>query len=474
MRILLSSMAMFLVLSTIASTTVTVKGVRQDAATGVVTVTYDLAGDPAIVTFGAATNSVALSDAACRRVGGSVNRLVQPGENLSVTWCPYENDQNIVLKSANGFAAQLKAWPTNDPPDYLVYNLLYANPSASTVHTPGSAAVSYYTSTNAFPHPVTDRRYKTDYLVMRKIPAKGVVWRMGSPTTEANRSAGAEQTHYVKLTSDFYMAIYEITARQAKLIGNDVGQNEAYNVSKEFPNSEPEVQPMHSWGLISLRGTAWPTNLYSSVGGALARWQKNLGIPVDIPTEAQWEFACRGGSPVYEKFPGEASGLTLADVAWYQGNSLGDTIHYTGIYRMHEVGLKAPNGYGLYDMIGNMSEFVLDWYASVASQLPAGKNYSTYVFEGPIGPDAPSPYSASDLRPKNTFRGGGFTCAGSYCRSACRIAFCAAYGDGPATSYSPNYPNKSDDPKYNAEAAKFQKASNGIRLTVTPASAAVR
>ena len=474
MKNLLSLFATLSVLSAWASSTVTVTGVRQDAATGVVTVTYDLAGDPAIVTFGATTNSVALPDAACRRVGGAVNRLVQPGTGHAVTWCPYENDRNIVLGSANGFAAQLKAWPTNEPPDYLVYNLLYANPAATTLHKPDSGAFSYYTSTNAFPYPVTDRRYKTDYLVMRKIPAKNVVWRMGSPTTESNRSAGAEQPHYVKLTNDFYMAIYEITTRQAKLIGDTVGQNDGYKVTVEFPNSEPETHPVDGWGLNSLRGTAWPTNLYASVGGYLANWQQKLGIPVDIPTDAQWEFACRGGSPVYEKFPGEASGLTVDDVAWHNGNSLGDTVHYTGIYRMHEVGLKAPNGYGLYDMLGNMSEYVLDWYASITSQLPAGKDFSTYVFEEPIGPDAPSPFSATDLRPKNTLRGGGFASASSYCRSACRISFCAAYGDGPATSYCPNYPNDKNSPKYDANAVQFQKASYGIRLTVTPASAAVR
>jgi formylglycine-generating enzyme required for sulfatase activity len=70
------------------------------------------------------------------------------------------------------------------------------------------------------------------------------------------------------------------------------------------------------------------------------------GVDMRLPSEAEWEYAARGGSPSAHYAP-------LGQIAWYSANSMGTT---------HEVGQKQANGYGLYDMLGNVWEWVADWY----------------------------------------------------------------------------------------------------------------
>ncbi len=73
-----------------------------------------------------------------------------------------------------------------------------------------------------------------------------------------------------------------------------------------------------------------------------------------LPTEAEWEYSARGGQ--YHKYAGSDN---VDKVAWYDGNSGDET---------HPVGQKKPNGFGLYDMSGNVREWVWDWYGDYSSQ----------------------------------------------------------------------------------------------------------
>ena len=117
----------------------------------------------------------------------------------------------------------------------------------------------------------------------------------------------------------------------------------------------------------------------------------------DLPTEAQWEYACRAGTTTAYSFGDDKS--KMGEYAWFQKNAYGVDEMYA-----HLVGLKKPNAWGLYDMHGNVWEWCRDGYQQ---KLPGGTD-----------PEAP----AAAIR---MYRGGGWGYLVSSCRSAHR------YGDAP-------------------------------------------
>src|SRR6185436_6059987 len=118
-----------------------------------------------------------------------------------------------------------------------------------------------------------------------------------------------------------------------------------------------------------------------------------------LPTEAEWEYACRGWTSDRRFSYGDDPGYTnLPAFAWFNGNSGGST---------HAVGQKLPNPWGLYDMHGNVSEWCHDWYVIIP---PGG------IAVDPRGP-ATSPSSS------RVFRGGSFSGIAGSCRSASRHPF---------------------------------------------------
>ncbi len=120
-----------------------------------------------------------------------------------------------------------------------------------------------------------------------------------------------------------------------------------------------------------------------------------------MPTEAEWEFAARGGnlSQGYKY----AGSNTIGDVAWYYDNSYALGSSHPD-YGTHPVGTKAPNELGLYDMCGNVFEWCQDWYGS----------YSSSPSTNPTGPA-----SGSD----RVHRGGGWIIGAGYGRVSDRYAY---------------------------------------------------
>jgi formylglycine-generating enzyme required for sulfatase activity len=111
-----------------------------------------------------------------------------------------------------------------------------------------------------------------------------------------------------------------------------------------------------------------------------------------LPTEAQWEYACRAGSTTRYYFDDDDS--ILDKYAWYSSNAGG---------RTHPVGAKRPNAWGLYDMHGNVWEWCQDWYApGYAASWPTD--------------DPPGPAVGS----YRVFRGGSWSVGASRCRASCR------------------------------------------------------
>ena len=133
----------------------------------------------------------------------------------------------------------------------------------------------------------------------------------------------------------------------------------------EFCNKLSEKERLQKVYTISGRSPATGYPITSAT--VTADWSKN---GYRLPTEAQWEYTAKGGNGS----PGNYTYLgsnTIGDVAWYTNNSGSKT---------HEVGKKAPNGLGLYDMSGNVWEWCWDWYGSYSdgSQTdPSGASSGT-------------------------------------------------------------------------------------------------
>lgn len=254
-------------------------------------------------------------------------------------------------------------------------------------------------------------KYKTTHLVMRKIPATNKIWTMGAPPTEPGYQESTETNHLVKLTQDYYMGVFEITQKQYTLL---VGNNPSTGTTRE----DADVLPVNKlfYGNLEANNNNTACEFVKRVRA------KTTNINFCLPTEAQWEFACRAGSvsALYSgRFVGEGGLWSGNDgqtdpLAWFggendtQGNSAID-----GVRAQHPVGQKLPNAFGLYDMYGNVLEFTTDL-------LNTGSDYiSTFGANWRPGDVVVDP-NVTATGSKFVLRGGSYYKAAAYCRSGCR------------------------------------------------------
>jgi formylglycine-generating enzyme required for sulfatase activity len=194
-------------------------------------------------------------------------------------------------------------------------------------------------------------------------------FQMGSPASEANRSADETQ-HKVKITKSFYMQTTEVTQKQWQAV---MGNNPSYFKGDDLPIKQV------SWNDVQ----EFITKLNAQDKGKSYR----------LPTEAEWEYACRAGSSGEYCF-GDNEG-ELGEYAWFDGNSGNKT---------HRIGTREPNKWRLYDMHGNVWEWCQDWYES--------DYYGSSPMDNPTGP-------SSGVH--RVLRGGGWYDVATGCRSACRF-----------------------------------------------------
>ena len=312
---------------------------HQDPITRRVRIDYTLDA-PAIVTVDFLTNGVSIGTENFRGASGDVNRFVKaPGG--SIEWQPAATNAWPGYKITDGsFQAVVTAWATNAPPDYMAIDLNAAS------------NVFFYVSEAALPYHVTNDIWKTEWLLMKRIHAANVIWRMGSPVTELDRTAANETPHLVRLTEDYYMGVYMVTQRQYYLFSGGL------RPSTTFMGGDQRC-PVNSVKFSAMRGStySWPADGHKvTADSAFGKLRAHSGIDsFDMPTEAQWEYACRAGtgSRLYD---GTDSSNTLTDLGWYGANSA-----VNGTTSMHPVGLKQPNGWGLYDLYGNSFDLCLDF-----------------------------------------------------------------------------------------------------------------
>jgi formylglycine-generating enzyme required for sulfatase activity len=183
--------------------------------------------------------------------------------------------------------------------------------------------------------------------------------------------------HLVKITKPFYLGLYEVTQQQyEKVMEARPWQGEEY--VKEGPDY-PAVYVNHDDAVEFCR-----------------RLSKQEGVEYRLPTEAEWEYACRAGTTTSYSFGDDAS--KLGQYAWYGKNAWDIGEKYA-----HRVGQKLPNPWGLYDMHGNAWEWCQDWYAPYGSEK---------VVSDPVGP------AQGEGR---VLRGGSFLSLTSNVRSANRF-----------------------------------------------------
>ena len=328
-----------------------------------VRVTYATTGDDAIVTVSFSADGQRVDDAVAANVYGDVNRVVPAGSH-TIYW-PVSSRLAGTVETVT---ATITVWPTNDPPDYVSFDL-----------TTGQRR--YYTSRQALPLGVEHDAYRTEQIVMRRIPAAGVTWQMGSPGSEIGRvpdkngsadsaSGASEYYHKVTLTKDFYLAVFETTQWQNHLIVNDLSLTECSN------RTCWTTRPVDRINFKRLRGHQWKAGdgRKTETDCVVRSAQAMMDAAVDLPTEAQWEYACRAGTTGATWFLNNLPDTTGTAEAYapyvryrYNGGSVNGVL-FTDLAELATTGATArvgsylANPWGLYDMLGNVSEYVLDGY----------------------------------------------------------------------------------------------------------------
>lgn len=327
-------------------------------------VSYTLETESAVVTAAFYRRGERIPAASCTAVRGDVNRLVATGSR-SFRWKPELVGVDADL-AAGDLTVRLTLWPVGSEPPYLVSDLS------------GASGKFYYASAEDLPGGITNDLYKTSRLVLRRIPAAGKSFTMGSPGSESGRN-NDEAQHSVSFGKDYWIGVYPVTQEQLRLVRGDVGNS----TFKEPADSLLRPADSCSFKLIRGRSAGSDGSVSPEGGSYLNALSSVTGLSLDLPTEAQWEYAARAGTS-------GAFWTDIDEIAWYTENAGGET---------HPVGLKRPNAYGLYDMQGNVRECTLDWYA----------------YTPPTGQD---PYNASggDI----VYRSGGFDQPVSDCRVARR------------------------------------------------------
>ena len=216
-------------------------------------------------------------------------------------------------------------------------------------------------------------------VTMKMVLIRPGKFMMGSPYSGHGRGKEEDPQHQVTISKPFYMGVTEVTQAQYEAV-----------MGKDLSNFKGAANPVD--------GISW-----NDATDFCKKISEKTRQAVRLPTEAEWEYACRAGTESAFSFGDDPS--ALGDYAWWGGNSDGTT---------HPVGQKKPNAWGLYDMHGNVWEWCADWYG----EYPAGPATD------PFGPA-----TGSGLR---VLRGGAYGCGGDTYpfRCACRYYLDPAFRHG--------------------------------------------
>ncbi len=244
------------------------------------------------------------------------------------------------------------------------------------------------------PLPAGVPRYLTNSLGMKLVLIPAGSFLMGSPIAEQGRSADEGPQHEVTITRPFYLGVHPVTQEQFQRL---MGTNPSHfcrggRGRDQVKEDDPRLLPVEK--------VTWGNAVTFCRKLSEAPEESRQGRLYRLPTEAEWEYACRAGSATPFHF-----GATLNSTqANFDGTQpYGRTSAGPYLKRPSAVGSYPPNDFGLFDMHGNVWEWCQDWYAE--------DFYSSSPSEDPQGPENGE---------QRVLRGGCWSSSGTNCRSAYR------------------------------------------------------
>ena len=342
-----------------------------------------------------------------------------PNADVWVYPIGYDKDSNTSMApralTGDGVNAPVKAgthrmtWTvTEDYPDFhstaftvKMIALVGAAPYMVVDLSGGVDALSYPVSyLSSVPEGGWGDEYKTTKLVLRLIPPG--IFMMGSPSDATGRGR-YEDLHGVVLTKPFYIGVFEVTQKQYQLVMGTTP------VASNWSSLAGDMRPVSyvSYNNIrgSVNGAGWPTHNQVDANSFMGRLRSKVNMLVDLPTEAQWEYACRAGtSTALNSGKNYDGGNNCNEVARWNNNQSDGKGGYNSYTT--KVGSYKENTWGLYDMLGNVAEFCRDYWNNGLGN------------RGVIDPKGPTtPYKRYSDYNERVFKGGAYSST-SACRSA--------------------------------------------------------
>ena len=248
-------------------------------------------------------------------------------------------------------------------------------------------------------------------MLFRKIPAAKVRYRFGAPSDEKGKKTEDGTPRIVTVSNDFYIGVYQVTQRQYELV---TGLRPSF-FSNVVDYAERPVEQV-SYADVRGSGCEWPANEHTVAENSfMGILRQRTGVNgFDLPTEIEWEFAARAecASALYtgSELSGSQTSSSLNNIARYRKHNGfidgstdpdGEALSQNGTAK---VGEHDSNKWRLFDMIGNVWEMCLDFYAKdpTAEELEAGGSSSgTY----------------------HSVRGGAWNSLAERCRCASRYSY---------------------------------------------------
>jgi formylglycine-generating enzyme required for sulfatase activity len=238
----------------------------------------------------------------------------------------------------------------------------------------------------------------------KMVPIRGGTFLMGSPASEKGHKKDESPQHSVAVSS-FWMEEHEATWDEYQLWGSGLDLDRRTRLNAAATPRDKLVdaiaRPTRPYAdmTFGMGRSGYPAICMTQLAAKMyCKWlSAKTGRYYRLPTEAEWEYACRGGTTTAYSFGDDPK--KLGQYAWFTDNS---------DEKYHKVATKKPNPYGLYDMHGNVAEWVLDEYRADGYRVTPGT--------------ADNPVAVPSKEYDRVVRGGSWDDDAEGCRSAARTA----------------------------------------------------